>query len=97
MILLVCVFMVLVNVRIFCLLCLVSGSEHNICCFMKVHNLPIPIVSIFIKSFRCALYSSLGLSTNTFLKILNEESNKVSIGVIFIIRCTRCKMYPLRF
>ena len=46
---------------------------------MKVHNLPVPIV-MFSKSFHCMLSSSLGLSTNTFLNILNEESNKCQLG-----------------
>ncbi len=54
------------------------------CCLVNVRNLSVPIATMFSKSFHCILSSSLGLSTNTLLKFLDEESNKVSIGVIFI-------------
>ena len=62
------------------------------CCLVNVCNLSVPIVTMFSKSFHCILSSSLGLSTNTLLKILDEEFNKASI-FISLLDAAKCILF----
>ena len=70
----VCVFVVLVKVRIFCLLCFVFCSEHSMYCFMKVRNLSVPVVIMVSPSI--AYYLALWVYPQIhFLKFLMRNQS----------------------
>ena len=70
------VFVVLVNVWIFCLFYLEFGSEHNIYCFMKVHNLSVPILLVV-----CYLVPWVYL----YLKFLMRNQINCQLGLFLLI------------
>lgn len=83
------VFVVLVKVRIFGLLCFVFYSEYSMCCFLKVRNLSVPVV--------IAYYLDLWVYLQIcFLKFLMRNQS-VKWGHFHHSFFARCNIYPLIF